>query len=723
MAFTKKGISLYFIVIMLVLTGSIRIAYCMSRPGNSLNLILITIDTLRSDHLGCYGHDAIKTPNIDGLAHNGTLFTNAYSPSPLTFPSHVSLMTGQYPIRHGVQNNCSFVLNDSAETLAEMMKKKGYATGAIVASFVLASHFGLSQGFDLYDDYFLHQNIEKPDYSEDQRIADTVTDLANAWIQKSRNKPFFLWVHYFDPHSPYTPPSPFDESYKHNPYDGEIAYTDQCIGLFWEELKKLSLLDNTCIVLVGDHGEGLWEHNEQTHGLFIYDTTLRVPLIISYPKLFPKGNRVPSLVRTVDIMPTMLELLGIGSKKTSIQGTSLIPLITDTEKDMPLDLYCESRYPELNFGWAPLEGIVTREGWKYIHAPKPELYNLKNDPGEKINLLAAEPQRVQSLLDRLLSLKKDLSAGSRAHEVSKPIAISPETRERLRSLGYIGVPGSLEDVSGDQNDQELPDPKDKAHLLAKLDEARDFEEKGEFDQVIRNYEEVLKEDPDNKTALFYAAQFYKKTGNPEKALGSLQKLAELDPENYDAKNSLGLVYDILGMPENAIQVYMEAIQINPKIPYLHHNLAYAYLKMNDLDRAIHEFEQMQASSQDPVVISIAVGNIGGIYLREKNFEKALKKFKESIRFNPMNRDAHVSLADAYYNLGDIEHTIDEWKTVIDLRPDDYMAYYKLAQLFVEARNPDQAIFYLKKCLQFHPDFIDARILLQQIYQGSSLDQM
>lgn len=721
MVFTKKGMILWFMVLTLVLIGSAHIAVCMSRPANSLNLIIITIDTLRPDHLGCYGYDSIKTPNIDGLADNGVLFSNAYSPVPLTFPSHVSMMTGQYPIRHGVQNNCSFVLDDSAVTLAELLKKKGYTTGAIVASFVLASSFGLDQGFDHYDDLFLQHNVERPDYSKDHRIARTVTDLAKEWIQDNHQKPFFLWVHYFDPHSPYTPPSPFDESYKNDPYDGEIAYTDHQVGLFLEELRKLSLLDSTCIVLVGDHGEGLWEHNEQTHGLFIYDTTLRVPLIISYPQLLPKGNTVSSLVRTVDIMPTMLEVFGVSAKKAPLQGTSLFPLLTGKAKDIPLNLYCVSRYPELNFNWAPLEGIVTSEGWKYIHAPKPELYNLKKDPEEKINLVAAEPQRAESFYDQLLSLKRDLAPGSHEQKESKSVAISAETRERLRSLGYIGVTGPLDEASGDHNDQELPDPKDVAHLLAKLDEARDLEEKGEFDQVIRNYEEVLREDPDNKTALFYAGLFYKNTGDLEKALERLQRLAELDPENYDALNSLGLVYDMVGMPEDAIRTYSEAIQINPKIPYLHHNLALVYLKTNDLDKAVHEFEQMSSSTQDPLVVSIALGNIGGIYFRRKRFKNALQKFKESIKLNPLNRDAHISIADAYYNLGDIERSIDEWKIIIDLCPDDYGAYFRVAQLLVEAGKSEQAIPYLKKCLQFHPDYIDARMFLQQIYQGSGFN--
>jgi arylsulfatase A-like enzyme/Tfp pilus assembly protein PilF len=720
MFFQKRRILVWSVIMILVLFGSIPVAYGMSRPKDTLNIILITIDTLRADHLGCYGYDSIKTPHIDRLAKDGILFSNAYSPSPLTFPSHVSIMTGQYPIQHGIQNNGTFIFQDSANTLAEILQKMDYRTGAVVSSYVLASHFGLNQGFDDYDDYFFQKKGEIQDHSQNERIGEAVTDISKKWLQKNHKKPFFLWVHYFDPHSPYEPPPPFDNLYKEKPYDGEIAYTDKCLGVLLEEINKLSLLKNTCIIVVGDHGEGLWEHNEQTHGLFIYDTTLKVPLIISYPKRFQKGNKVASLVGTVDIMPTILEMLGVKSEEFFVQGASLVHFLTEKDKDMKRDLYCESQYPKLNLNWAPLEGIVTYDGWKYIYAPKPELYNLKEDPQENKNLLSISPQKAKSLHERLLSLKKDLLEKSQALEDAKSIALSPETRERLQSLGYISYGGSSNEALEGQNDHALTDPKDKAHLLAMVDEARGLEGKGQFEQALQKYEEVLKQDPDNKMALFPVGLIYANTGKPEKALNIFQKLAEIDPKNYNTKNSLGLTYDFLGMPEKAVQAYKEALQINPKVAYIHHNLGNAYLKINTLDLAVQEFQKMRSLSQDPIVISMALGNLGGIHLRRRRFKKALKKFKESIEFNSINRDAHISLADTYYHLGKIDQSIQEWKTIIDLWPDDYIACYKLAQLLLEARKSDQAILYLKKCLRLHPEYIDARMLLQRIYQELSL---
>ncbi len=243
-------------------------------------------------------------------------------------------------------------------------------------------------------------------------------------------------MHYFDPHSLYNPPAPYDNLYKERPYDGEIAFTDKCLGDLLEEINKLSLLEKTCIILVGDHGEGLWEHNEQTHGLFIYNTTLHVPLIISCPKLFPKGNRISSPASTIDIMPTVLELLDINNKseKLLVQGSSLLPFLmgNENENGMKRDLYCESQYPKLNLNWAPLEGIVTFDGWKYIYAPKPELYDLKEDPEEKVNLLSKNIEKAKSLQEKLLIVKNDLLKKSQALEKAKSVALSPETKERLK---------------------------------------------------------------------------------------------------------------------------------------------------------------------------------------------------------------------------------------------------------------------------------------------------
>ncbi len=685
-------------------------------PKNSLNILLITLDTLRPDHLGCYGYKSIKTPNIDKLAKNGVLFSNAYSPAPITLPSHASIMTGQYPIRHGVHDNGIFVLTDSAVTLAEILKEQGYNTGAILASYVLAAQFGLKQGFDYYNDHFNHHEGRAPKAIESYRKGKEVTELAQKWLQKNYEDPFFLWVHFFDPHSPYDPPAPFNSQYENRPYDGEIAYLDQCLGKLFEKMQTLHLQDNTLIILVGDHGEGLWEHQEQTHGLFIYDTTIKVPLIFNYPTSIQKGAKVNSLVNTIDIMPTILETSGIKLKKITYQGISLVPLLTGKKKDRGRNLYCATRYPELNFNWAPLEGIITPDGWKYIEAPKPEVYNLTKDPQEKSNLYSKNPKKTKSLQNKLLRLKKDISLKSNQQGDAKQIALSPETRERLRSLGYIWSGESKKKDTQDRTTSLLPDPKDKAPLLAQIDQARELESKGSLEGAIQKYENVLAQDPENKMALYSLGLAYQKAGRLKEALAVIKKLVAIDPGYFNGHHILGLLYDQMSLPREAIREYKEALRINPSLANAHNNLGMMYFKTDDLDSAIREFKKVFSLSPNSILASITHTNLGGVYSQQRNLEKAIGKFNVAIRINQNNREAHIRLADTYYHLEKIDQCIDEWKKILEIWPDDYVSCFKLAKLFLIIDKPNEAIIYLQKSLQLRPDFYEARMLLQQIFQ-------
>jgi len=720
MSFFQKKIffsSIFIIFIFFLTFGSNLTADGKTTPPkNSFNILLLTLDTLRPDHLGCYGYKSIKTPNIDNLAQNGVLFTNAYSPAPITLPSHASIMTSQYPIRHGVHDNGIFVLTNSAVTLAEILKKQGYNTGAIIASYVLASQFGLKQGFDYYNDHFNQNGQGTPKVIESYRKGKEVTELAQEWLQENHEKPFFLWVHFFDAHSPYDPPAPFSSQYENRPYDGEIAYLDQCLGKLFAKLQELHLQDNTLIILVGDHGEGLWEHQEQTHGLFIYDTTIKVPLIFNYPTSIQKGAKVNSLVNTIDIMPTILETSGIKLKKITYQGISLVPLLTEKKKDMGRNLYCASRYPELNFNWAPLEGIITPDGWKYIEAPKPEIYNLTKDPQEKSNLYLKSPKKAKSLQRKLLLLKKDISLKSNQQGEAEQIALSSETRERLRSLGYIWSGEAEKKGTKDQTTSLLPDPKDKAPLLAQIDQARELETNGSLEGAIQKYGNVLTQDPENKMALYSLGLAYQKAGRLKQAVAVLKKLIAIDPGYFNGHHILGLLYDQMSLPQEAIREYKEALRINPSLANAHNNLGMMYFKTNDLDSAIHEFKKVFSLSPNSILASITHTNLGGIYSKQGNFEKAIKKFNLALKINQNNREAHIRLADTYYHLNKIDQCIGEWKKILVIWPDDYVSSFKLAKLFLIIDKPNKAIIYLQKCLQLHPDFYEARMLLQQIFQ-------
>ncbi|MEW5804840.1 MAG: sulfatase-like hydrolase/transferase [bacterium] len=714
----EKIIALLSIFITLFWFSSISGACgaALSPAAHSPNILLITIDTLRADHVRCYGYEAIKTPHIDDLARNGVLFTNAFSPVPLTLPSHASIMTGQYPIRHGIHNNGNFSLPEPANTLSEILQSNGYATGAIIASWVLASYCGLNQGFGSYDDN-IGDNAGKMGKQHDQlsRTGEVITDLAEKWLLQNHKKPFFLWVHYFDPHFPYDAPAPFDTLYKNLPYDGEIAFTDQCLGHLFAKMQEQGIMDNTLIILAGDHGEGLWEHNEQGHGLFIYDTTLKVPLIMRYPKLFQRGKKVTSLVSTIDIMPTIVESLKIRSKETSIQGRSLVPLITGEKKTIRPILYCQSLYPQLNFNWSSLEGIITSDGWKYIQAPNPEIYNLKDDPEEKTNLYAKHLQKANHLQKELLSLKKDLSGKSDPLCTARQTVLSPETGEKLRALGYFsGVRNKAITQTGEQSASSLPDPKDMVQVLVQIDRAREFDATGQPDKAIKVYKEVISQDPNNIMAHHCLGLAYRSLGKPDMAVPEIRKVAEMDPEYYNCLDLLGTLYDQLAMPENAIQAYEQALEIDPSHAAIHNHLGIVYLKMNALDRAKEEFKKVLALQPDQVLSSLALASLGEIYTRRGDLEKAAEKFKRSLGFNPLNRDAHISLADIYFRLDNKEQSIYEWEKIVELWPDDYLSCYKTAQILLTVNKTDRALYYLRKCLQVRPDYIDARLLLQQI---------
>ncbi|MBN1224959.1 MAG: sulfatase, partial [Candidatus Aminicenantes bacterium] len=337
--------------------------------SGDLNVMLITLDTTRADRIGCYGYGMAETPNLDHLASEGVRFAHAYCQVPLTLPSHCSLMTGTYPLFHRVHNNGFYYLNPEERTLAEALKDGGYQTAAFVSSFTVDSRFGLNQGFDFYEDDFLEIGATKNFTSE--RRADKVYGAFVKWFDVHYRKKFFCWVHFYDPHIPYNPPSPFKEKYAERPYDGEIAYMDVYVGKVLEKLKEKGVLDSTLVVLAGDHGEALGEKNEVDHGLYIYDVTMRVPFILYAPENIPQGLALDAKVRLIDILPTVCDLVG-ASLPEDVQGTTLLPYMTGRKKQ-DLSSYLETYMPREYYGWSELLGIIEGD-WKYIKAPKPELY-------------------------------------------------------------------------------------------------------------------------------------------------------------------------------------------------------------------------------------------------------------------------------------------------------------------------------------------------------------
>ncbi len=433
-----------------------------------LNLLLITVDTLRADRVGAYGHGSAATPAMDRLAAEGTRMDQALSHVPMTLPSHASMMTGRLPIHTGVRNNGTYVLSEDESTLAEHLSRQGYETGAALSAFVLLEKFGLAQGFSTYDDSLTQDEILR---ALDTEIpADQVLAKWRRWLKRHPPgpKPFFYWAHFYDPHLPYSPPEPF-RSQLDEPYDGEVAFVDSQIGEMLSDLERLGLLSSTLIVLTSDHGEAFGEHGEQGHGLTAYHHVLRVPLILSGPGV-DAGRVVGSRVGLVDLKPTVLELLALDPTTISMDGTSFVPMIAGRAEDVPRRVYFETLLGQEDRNWAPLTGLYSGDR-KLISVPHPELYDLEHDPREERNLVSAE-RRTYHRLDQEL---RDLLLGATGSGDGDRRELSDEDAQKLESLGYVS--------SGERSRGAPLDPKDGLVLDARLREIDDLITQGRADDA------------------------------------------------------------------------------------------------------------------------------------------------------------------------------------------------------------------------------------------------
>ena len=411
-------------------------------PPNARHLVLVTIDTLRADRLGSYGNRELPTPNLDRLAAEGTMAPDAMVHTPLTRPSHFSLFSGLLPSQHGIRDNLAPPRGPETPLLAEVLQTAGFRTAGFVSSIVLASHTGLNRGFDTYSDEFEGGEDGEIHMATDlQKRGDETVQEAVSWLESGAEAEarLFAWIHLYDPHEPYDPPEPYASRYAERPYEGEIAWTDELVGRIDAALTRLGLRDQTLLTVTADHGEGMGEHREMTHGFFIYQSTLAVPLLFRGPGVVP-GGRLPVTVRTIDLLPTLLELVGVPPPAgAALPGQSLAGALRGQDPPPEPLTYAETLEPRLRYGWSDLRSV--REGrWKYIQAPRPELYDLENDPGERRNLAEVEPSRVKALQ---ASLGRILADESTASDPGSPGASLPlDLREKLGALGYVGGSGA-----------------------------------------------------------------------------------------------------------------------------------------------------------------------------------------------------------------------------------------------------------------------------------------
>ncbi len=594
------------------------------RPAPHRNVLVITIDTLRADHLGCYGFHLARTPVIDQLASEGMRASNTVSSAPITMPSHTSIFTGLFPPAHGVRDNGAYALGEDAVTLAERLRDSGYTTHAFVSALVLNRRYNLNQGFETYDDDLWAEDDPKLFMIRERRAPKTA-DRFLTWLKdwnKTKAKPFFTWVHFFDPHQPYHPDAA-DAALSASPYDAEIAGVDRAIGRIVGALRDDGQLDNTLLIVTADHGESLGEHGELTHAIFVYDATVRVPLIIRAPWLLKPGV-YGAPVRSVDITPTIIDALGMPAPE-AIDGRSLLAAMRGKEPVPELPQYSESLLSEVGFGMAPLFS-VRDGGYKFIRAPRPELYDLRSDPRELHNLVAQQP-RVAARLNAELSHMIEESTRHAIKAAANPM--SKETEESLQALGYLAP-------HGERNAMQGIDPKDGLPLHNKLEQARHLAQRQKWSES----EKVLLE------------------------------VVAVTPRNVSALNVLGLIGVKTGDLEKARKYYNQSLAIDPTQFRVHGVMGGIELAAGRLDEATKDFK---VSLQENPHFAESMANLGFIESLQGHEPAAEQWYRKGIAADPSFPRVYRRLGDLYYERGQFARAYDNYSKTVQLLPSDVRA--------------------------------------------------
>ncbi|MGH9616544.1 MAG: sulfatase-like hydrolase/transferase [Acidobacteriaceae bacterium] len=643
----------------LVLTALVS---CKSRPSQPtaarslkpINVVLITLDTVRADHLHCYGDAKIKTPNIDALAASGVLFEKAVAQTPLTQPSHASMFTGENPNVHNVRDTGGFALQPSSVTMATILRRHGWDTAAFISASVLKKMFGFNQGFTTYDDQLLHSDSNNP---VSTRAANVTADRAIQWVNQESRQPFFMWVHLYDAHFPYNPPAQFRKEYPHDPYDAEIAFEDQQLGRILDSVRKKSPPDKTLIVLLSDHGEGLGDHGEYDHGIFLYDSTVRIAWIMAGPRV-PAGLRVQQQAREIDLLPTVLDLMG-GKASGAVQGTSMVPAFSG--KPVATDYsYEETLYPKINMGWSELRGIHTAH-WMYIRAPRPELYDLDNDPAEMNNIIDSHPKEYRELDAQL---KKASRLGSSDTETVAFKQMDQQTMDQLKSLGYAaGFSGPSFQLNGKGDD-----PKDHLATLKVL-HAVDLSSPG-LSSTKRDIEllrDALNQDPGNPTLYESLVDKYEAAGEYSQAIQACQEALRHTALDGMILSRLANLYLRTGNLKEAISYYQQAEQQNPLDVEGQNDLATAYLQSGQLANAERVFRWVLAIQP----YAPAYNGLGIIADKRNDVSAARKNFEQAVQLSPTYVEGNLNLGIACMQTHDIPCARTAFRAFVANAPKNY----------------------------------------------------
>ena len=747
------------VLLILILAGAM-LGWWLWQPRFEVrHVVLISLDTCRADHLSCYGYDGNTTPHIDALAGQSILFTNALAAVPMTLPSHSTMMTGTNPPYHGVHDNLNHRLPDANETLAEILQKNGFVTGGIISTFVLDSKFGLDQGFDTYQDEFEEEH-NLGHYTE--RKGDETTRFAVQWLDEHHDERFFLFLHYFDPHDPYAPPEPFASQFEGSPYDGEIAFTDHCVGQVIDKLKQLEVYDETLIIVVGDHGEMLGEHGESKHMYFIYQGALHVPLILKVPGQ-TQSIRIDDPVGVIDIVPTVCHMLDL-DVPSQVRGEDLS--VSFHGGKLPRTKryrYCESVTPT-QYDANSLLGVVDGR-WKLIQTTRPELYDLIADPTESSNLLETHSDEASRLLNQLQQILTDqLREG-----VESQVAVDAETLRKLESIGYVGGSEAANRLDYYDQPADRDDAKDLIDFHAdynrvlgyetaeKLDEARRLVdqlierrphffaghlklaeiviEQNDLETAVVHLGQALDLNPDSAPAHFFLGKTLLEKKQFEEAIVHLERAVELDPGKPIVFNHLGVALVAVGRMEEAIQQYrlalevdaeftaahvnlgvelagrdkidgaiehyFKALKLDPESADAHYNLARAYESQGKTDEAIEQYRRTLELDGDQANAHLNLGTLLG---SRDQWDECEHHFREALRVDPEWALAHYNLARLMHGQEQLDEAMSHYRTAVELDPDDDRVHYRFAQALVTRDRPEEALEQYRHALRLRPDW-------------------
>jgi len=706
----------------LLATGGILLA--LLGPRARPNVLLVTIDTLRADRLGCYGYGGAATPVLDGLAARGVRFATAVAHAPLTAPSHASILTGLLPLAHGVRDNGAFVLPPSPTTLAEVLQRAGYRTAAFVSGFPLDHRYGFARGFSTYDDHLSRgRDPQRAPYVE--RTADEASRRAGEWIRAAPS-PWFAWVHFFDPHAPYAPPPDLAARFASSPYDGEIAFVDREMGRLLAAVEAGP--GGTLVLVTSDHGESLGEHGEATHGVFVYDSTLLVPWIMAGPGI-PRGRVARVVARGIDVAPTLLDYAGLDAPR-AIEGRSLRPAADGMEmEDAPA--YAESLFCRLNLGWTELHAWRTA-GWKLVDAPRPELYDLGADPGETRDVSAARGEEGRALRSEL----------QRALEARPPDAStvpSSESRERLRALGYVSATAPARPTGRD--------PKDGIALVERLERGL-AEARARPALAVDELSAFLAEEPDAPLARRYRAIAYQFAGRygesvadiqaleargplsledltvlaeslrlarrPDEALAALDRAATLDPRAPEPLLLRGRSLRALGRSEEAKAALRQALDLAPESAEARRGLGELALERGAIDEAASFLEPIVAADATDVP---ALVKLGVVRMRQGHAREALPLFERAVALDPRNPEALVDLAGALGKSGRSPEAVPFFEKAIEVGGPTTAALNGLGVARLESGDAKGAARAFRESLTLDPRQARIADLLRQVSGG------